>query len=266
MGDRKMYLVGQNKNKNLIDGGKLDNATFILIKGPKNYGKTYLAKYIANHYKMNYMLLDNKVDTIRSLVEVSNKNNNCVYHFKDFDKSSPAAKAALLKIAEETPEGIKIIVTTSAYNFLNTLVSRAYVLDINAYLFEEIKQYANDLNVSQELINKLNDLYIDLTPTLLFKLKDNEEITEILDIAEQTIDCINKGITLEDASIISANFWKDDKDRVILYLDILSKCCHSINSNHYKIACLIQYTMSILNRVAINNYRNLIHNMLMEMV
>ena len=109
-----MYLVGQRRNKELIDGGKLDNASFILIKGPKNYGKTYMAKYIANHYKMGYLLLDNKVDTIRELVSSSNKNNNCLYHFKDFDKSSPAAKAALLKIAEETPKGVKIVVTTSA--------------------------------------------------------------------------------------------------------------------------------------------------------
>lgn len=261
-----MYLVGQTKNKNLIDGGKLDNATFILIKGPKNYGKTYLAKYIANHYDMNYILLDNKVDTIRSLVEVSNKNNNCVYHFKDFDKASPAAKAALLKIAEETPKGIKIIVTTSAYNFLNTLVSRAYVMDIGAYLLEEIIEYANNLMISNELIEKLNNLFIDLTPTLLFNLKDKEDTEEVIDIVNQTLDCLNKGMTLEDASIISANFWKDDKDRVILYLNLLSNASHIIDNNHYKVASLIQYTLSILNRVAINNYRNLIHNMLMEMV
>ena len=50
-----MYLVGQEENKKLIDEGKLDNANFIIIKGPKNHGKTYLTKYIADHYKMNYV-------------------------------------------------------------------------------------------------------------------------------------------------------------------------------------------------------------------
>ena len=98
-----MYLVGQEKNKKLIDNGKLDNANFIIIKGPTNYGKTYLAKYIANHFNLTYVALDNKVATIRELVRISNKNNECLYHFKDFEKSSPAAKASLLKIAEKTP-------------------------------------------------------------------------------------------------------------------------------------------------------------------
>ena len=261
-----MYLVGQEKNKELIDNGKLDNASFILIKGPKNYGTTYLAKYIAEHYKMDYILLDNKVDTIRQLVDNSNKNNNCLYHFKDFDKSSPAAKAALLKIAEETPKGVKIIVTTSAYNFLGTLVSRAYVLNIAPYSDKDINEYSHNLNLSDMLLEKLTNSYLDLTPTLLFKLKDNEDTADILDIANETIECINKGLTLEDASKISSKFWKDDKDGLLLYLDVLSRSCNKLQFAHYNIVNVIEQTKFILNKVAVSNYRNLVHNMLMEMV
>lgn len=261
-----MYLVGQKKNKELVDGGKLDNATFILIKGPKNYGKTYLSKYIASHYKMDYILLDNKVETIRQLVSSSNKNNNCVYHFKDFDKSSPAAKAALLKIAEETPRGVKIVVTTSAYNFLQTLISRAYVIDMAPYTIEDIKEYGNNLNIEDVLIDRLEKSYLDLTPTLLFRLKGNEDITEILDLADETIQCINNGLSLEDISKISAKFWKDDKERIQLYLDVLGKCGHMITKNYFRTIQIVEQTKFTLNKVAINNYRNLIHNMLMEMV
>lgn len=261
-----MYLVGQKKNKELIDSGKLDNATFILIKGPNNYGKTYLTKYIANHYKMDYLLLDNKVDTIRELVNSSNRNNNCLYHFKDFDKSSPAAKAALLKIAEETPKGVRIVVTTSAYNFLDTLVSRAYVIDMAAYSFEDIREYGNNLDVQDVLIDRLNKSYLDLTPTLLFKLRGSDYLTEVLDLADETINGLNRGLELEDISRISAKFWKDDKDRLLLYLDILSRSSHRINKDYYKVVLAVEYTKSMLNRVAINNYRNLVHNMLMGMV
>lgn len=261
-----MYLVGQYKNKQLIDGGRLDNAAFILIKGPKNYGKTYLAKYIANYYKMTYVLLDNKVDTIRELVSSSNRNNNCLYHFKDFDKSSPAAKAALLKIAEETPKGVKIVVTTSAYNFLDTLVSRAYVMDIAAYLPEDIKEYGTNLGVQDVLIDRLEKSYLDLTPTLLFNIKNSEDVMEILDLADETIECINNGMGLDDISKISAKFWKDDKDRLVLYLEVLSRCSHRITKNYFRVIQLVEYTKSILSRVAVSNYRNLVHNMLMEMV
>lgn len=258
--------MGQKKNKELIDSGKLNNATFILIKGPKNYGKTYLCKYIASHYKMDYILLDNKVETIRQLVVSSDKNNNCLYHFKDFDKSSPAAKAALLKIAEETPKGVKIVVTTSAYNFLDTLLSRAYVMDMVPYTIDDIKEYGNNLNVEDVTIDRLEKSYLDLTPTLLFRLKGNEDVSEILTLAEETINCINNGLELEDISRISAKFWKDDKERLQLYLDVLSKCSHMITKNYFRIIQIVEQTKYTLNKVAINNYRNLVHNMLMEMV
>lgn len=267
MGDGEMYLVGQTKNKKLIDDGKLDNATFILIKGPDNFGKTYLAKYIAKHYGMTYMLLDNKVDTIRDLVNTSNKNNNCIYHFKDFDKSSPAAKAALLKIAEETPKGMKIIVTTSAYNFLDTLVSRAYNLEMSPYTESDIMEYAKNLNIGDTLLNKLlNYIGEDVTPSLLFNLKDREDFEEILDLVIKTIESINNGLTLEDISSISSSFWKDDLDRVTIYLSLLSKSAGAINVNFIRNIYTIEGTRFILNKVTVGNYRNLIHNMLMEMV
>lgn len=261
-----MYLVGQKKNKELIDSGKLDNATFILIKGPRNHGKTYLTKYIASHYKMDYIQLDNKVETIRQLVSSSDKNNNCLYHFKNFDMSSPAAKAALLKIAEETPKGVKIVVTTSAYNFLQTLISRAYVMEMSPYCIEELEEYGSNLNVDNDLISELVKAQLDITPTLLFNLKGNEDVMEILALANETIECINKGLLLENISIISSKFWKDDKERVQLYLDILSRSTSRLNTNRFRTIQMVQETAFTLNRVAINNYRNLIHNMLMELV
>lgn len=261
-----MYLVGQKKNKQLIDNGKLDNATFIIIKGPKNFGKTYLTKYIANHYNMTYVLLDNKVNTIRDLISISDRNNNCLYHFKDFEKSSPAAKAALLKIAEETPRGIKIIVTTSAYNLLQTLISRAYVIDIAPYDNYEIEEYGNNLGIDISLINRLEASYLDLTPSLLFRLKENEDVMEILDLVEETIKGLNTNLSLEDISRISSKFWKDDKENVQLYLDVLCKCSCRLTMDYFRTIQIIEETKFILNKVAISNYRNLIHNMLMELV
>lgn len=261
-----MYLVGQSNNKELIDNGKLDNANFIIIKGPSGYGKTYMAKYIANHYGMEYIALDYKVDTIRQLVSASNNNNNCLYHFKDFDKSSPAAKAALLKIAEETPKGIKIVVTTAAYNLLDTLISRAYVLDVMPYTSEEIDEYSNTLDVTEEFMDKIYGTFECITPTILFRLKGMDNVDEIIDLAAETIECINKGLQLDDISRISAKFWKDDKDAITLYLDILSKSANKFTRCWGLVIHNIEKTRYLLNKVSLNNYRNLVHNMLMEMV
>lgn len=262
-----MFIVGQKQNRNMIDNGGLDNANFIIIKGPINYGKTYLTKYIASHFKMDYILLDNKVETIRSLVESSNKENNCLYHLKDFDKARPAAKAALLKIAEETPKGVKIVVTTSAYNFLETLTSRAYVISIEPYFAEDIEEYNKVLGLSEELLSIMKDNFrIIPTPTILYNYKEREDIMEIFDLVQSTIDSINNGLKLEDISRIANNFWKDDREKVIIFLQTLSKAHRLLTKNYYDITSLVQDTLYKLNKITITNYRQLIHNMLMEAV
>lgn len=259
-----MYLVGQEKNKKLIDNGKLDNANFIIIKGPTNYGKTYLAKYIANHFNLTYVALDNKVATIRELVSISNKNNECLYHFKDFEKSSPAAKASLLKIAEETPKGIKIVVTTSSYNLLDTLMSRAYILNIEPYSEEDIIDYNKNLSFNIELFDILQkELRMKLTPSKLFKLKNIENIKEIIDLAVDSIAKIKNGLKLEDISQISNNFWKDDGTNTDIFLQLLESGLAGFN---FKCIAQIEKAKYTLAKVSISNYRQLIHNMLMEMV
>lgn len=264
-----MYLVGQKNAKQLIDNGKIDNSSFILIKGPQHYGKTYLVKYIANHYGMQYMLLDNKVDTIRGLVESSDKNNNnCIYHFKDFEKSSPAAKAALLKVAEETPAGTKIIVTTSAYNFLDTLVSRAYNLNIQPYSKENILDYINILSFDETLLNTLiNEYKLDITPSLLRKYKEREDIAEIIELSNYTITSLLQGMNIEAIGTISNKFWSnDDADKIKIFLELLEAGIVAKVNGSYKYIKAIEKTLYQLNKIAIGNYKMLIHNMLMEMV
>lgn len=262
-----MFIVGQKENIGLIDDGKLDNANFIIIKGPRNYGKTYLTKYIANHYNMNYVLLDNKVDTIRNLVQYSDKNNNCCYHFKDFEKSSPAAKAALLKIAEETPKGIKIVITTSSYNILQTLISRAYVLNIEPYSNEDIEEYNNKLDLDNNLFDIINNqLKINITPSKLFKYKNTEEIEKIVEVAKTCSMSINNGLKLEDISVISNNFWKQDPENMSTFLELIKGGIDKNLRGYYKIISSIEKTNYLLRNVSISNYKQLIHNMLMEMV
>lgn len=261
-----MFLIGQNNNKKLIDEGKLDNASFIIIKGPTDYGKTYLAKYIANHYQMNYIELDYKVATVRELVESSNYDNNCVYHFKDFEKSSAAAKAALLKIAEETPKGVKIIVTSQASNILQTLTSRAYVMSMESYTIDELEEYANKLNFDLTIMDRLNKLHVNITPSLLYKYKEREDIAEIIDLAEDTFNRIEQGLTIKDISEISNKFWKDDIDKLTIYLNVLCTACLDLSHDRFVTICYIQQAMYTLTGTAISNYKLLVHDMLMGVV
>lgn len=266
MGNRKMFLIGQKHNKKIIDDGRLDKVGFLIIKGPAHYGKTYLAKYIANYYKMNYIQLDYKVATVRKLVESSNFDNGCVYHFKDFEKASSAAKAAILKIAEETPSGVKIIITTQTHNLLQTLKSRAYIMNMESYEMDELKEYAYKLNFSSNLMERLFRLHVDITPSLLYKYKEREDIDEIIDLVEDTFNKIQNGLNMKTISEISNNFWKEDMDKIIIYLNTLSSSCWSLKQNRFETICRIQNTLDILNKTKISNHKLLIHNMLMEIV
>ena len=262
-----MYLVGQEYNKELIDNGKLDNSNFIIIIGPRNYGKTYLTKYLAKHFNLNYMLLDNKVSTIRGLVAASNRNNESLYHFKDFEKASPAAKASLLKIAEETPKGLKIVLTTSSYNLLDTLLSRAYILHIQPYSQSNINDYVDKLSFNMKLLEALQtELGVELTPSKLYNYNSYPELEEITKFALDSVSKINKGLSLEDISKISNNFWKDDGNKTLLFLDFIESGISKNSKKYYKKIKAIEQTKSIIKNISISNYRQAINNMLMEMV
>lgn len=262
-----MYLVGQNEIKKIIDNNLLDKVKFIIIKGPNNFGKTYLTKYLAQHYGMFYKAISIKVSTIRDLANIQGEKINTVYHLKDFDKASNAAKAALLKVAEETPDDIKIVVTTSSINFLDTLLSRAYVINIEGYTKDQIYEYAKVIDFDVNLLDRLiNEFHISITPTLLKKYKDFENFEEVLDLVKKTINAINEGMSIDVATEVSSKFWKDDREKLFIYLTILDKCSHVISKDCLYDTLLIERALYRLNKLTITNYKQFVNNLLLEMI
>ena len=134
MGDGKMYLVGQEKNKELIDNGKLDNSSFIIIKGPTNYGKTYLTKYIADYY----IELEGKVDAIVMTagvgengivareeilgrlkplgIKVDKKANDKIASFKDQNEGIISAKSSSIPVYV-VPTNEELMIIKDTYEF-----------------------------------------------------------------------------------------------------------------------------------------------------
>src|SRR5699024_7774144 len=103
----------------------------------------------------------------------------------------------------ETPEGTKIVITTSAYNFLDTLVSRAYNMDIQPYSKEDILDYVNILSFDENLLNTLLDGYkLDITPSMLRRFKEREDIQELIDLSNYTISSLLQGMNLENIGTI----------------------------------------------------------------
>ena len=142
-------MIGQTKTveqiNSLIEQNKFPR--FTVICGPKGSGKKTLAKYIGRQLPdcTTIVLEDNKIDTVRMVVEDSRKNRGrpTLYVIPDADVMSVNAKNAILKLAEEPPEGTYLIMTlVNEYAMFATIMSRAYKISISSYKPYELREYA----------------------------------------------------------------------------------------------------------------------------
>ncbi len=215
-----MYLVGQKKNLDLIKNWTT-MPSFTIIQGNNDMGKTYFVKYLCKKYGLGYMLLDNKVDTVRKLVASSKPNGNIVYHFKDFHLASVNAKNALLKITEEPLEGNYIAIT--GLKQLDTLESRARIIKMQPYTDEELLEFIEKYSLDNDIAKKL--LWCNFkTPSTLLKYGKIENIEDIISFASSIAMDIYR-LSQTDVNRISTKFDRNyDKgkiDEALIFIEIL---------------------------------------------
>ncbi len=137
-------MIGQthllNKIDKLVQNGF---PRFILLVGEKGSGKKLMSREIANRLGFPLVPIGVGVDEVREVITNSYRNTEpIVYVIPDTDKMSVAAKNALLKITEEPPQKAYFIMTvTNNFNTLGTILSRACVLNMDAYNTEELREY-----------------------------------------------------------------------------------------------------------------------------
>ena len=87
---------------------------------------------------------DNKVESVRKMIELVYKVNNETFIMPDADTMSVAAKNALLKVIEECPNNNYFIMTLEdENNTLETIRSRGTIFYMDKYTLGEIHEYAN---------------------------------------------------------------------------------------------------------------------------
>lgn len=215
-----MYLVGQKKNLDLIKNWTT-MPSFTIVQGNNDMGKTYFVKYLCKRFGLGYMLLDNKVDTIRKLVSTAKPNGNIVYHFKDFHLASIQAKNALLKITEEPLAGNYIAI--SGLKQIDTLESRARIIKMQPYTDEELIDFINNSSLDNNVAMRLLKCNFR-TPSTIMKYGKLEDIEEILSFAEFTAtDILNLNQT--DINKIATKFErgyeKGKVDKALIYIELL---------------------------------------------
>lgn len=156
-------MIGQEKllDKFDIEYGIKDLPRFTIIAGRKGQGKKTLVREVAKRF--NYLIVEvgNKVDDIREAIELSYKQTeSIIYLLADADDMSLGAKNSLLKVIEEPPQKAYFMMTLEQIeNTLETIKSRAYVLNMEEYSLEEKQQMIIEL-LPNRTVEEENILHI----------------------------------------------------------------------------------------------------------
>lgn len=151
-------MIGQNRIKSRVEY-LLDNETlpqFIIIQGSRGSGKTMVAKWIAERTMSSIEVVSTGTQAIKDLVEdaYSTTSELKTYIIKDADMMRAEGANALLKISEEPPENVRIIMTyTSGEYILPTIKSRALHFVMDVYTREELQEYIKGTDIDEKVLN-----------------------------------------------------------------------------------------------------------------
>jgi len=136
-------MIGQKNILKWVDNNINSFPHFIVLIGSRGSGKRTLCKAIAHKISSTYTECEIAVDSVRAVIDSSyGSHTKVIYCFVDADNMRPQAKNAMLKITEEPPENAYFCLTVcDSGTLLDTIKSRAYVINMEEYSEDELKQY-----------------------------------------------------------------------------------------------------------------------------
>lgn len=119
--------------------------SFCILEGPQGQGKRTMANWIAETLGYRIVTIGTKIDDVRQMIaDVQNLSSPIIYFIPDADNMSVGARNSLLKVTEEPPKNLFIIMSlTHSDNTLTTIKSRGRILTLDNYTTNELEQYAN---------------------------------------------------------------------------------------------------------------------------
>ena len=187
-------MIGQHNLQSRIEQ-LIENGTFprfSIFVGPKGSGKkTLLLEMFEGIY-----LEDNKVESVRKMIDMAYKIGNRTFIMPDADTMSNAAKNALLKVIEECPNDNYFIMTLEdENNTLETIRSRGTVFHMDRYTPDEIgsyfydKYHANHDKDEEEIVRELCDTPGDVDTLVKMGIKEFYDYVQLVvdNIAEVSL-------------------------------------------------------------------------------
>lgn len=121
---------------------------FIILEGSKGSGKKLIARAIAEHFSYPLVEMECNIEGARTCIKMSQGlMHHKIYTFFDADNMSIGAKNSLLKITEEPPQKLHIIITVEDRSaMLKTIVSRAIVFKMDPYTPAQLREYYTEVS------------------------------------------------------------------------------------------------------------------------
>ena len=221
-------MIGQENNKRLIENF-VDNDTcprFMIITGAEGGGKRTFAKFISEKLNADFLLFDNKVESIREVINTAyTQSKNILYCVYGYETMSIAAKNALLKIAEEPPTNTYVVLTATNKNeILTTLTSRAVVIDLEKYTIKELEECAKIFGVETDNI-ELCEVPLDI---IKLQSTNQEEFKNFIDNVWEKIGTASIGNSLKLTNKLKLKEEQEGFDVILFINSIMKKVVETI--------------------------------------
>lgn len=164
-------MIGQRRVKSIIKCLK-KLPKFIIVSGPSGSGKSLFITELCKYKLGTEPIQVSSMDDIRNICTTAvSVQQDTAYVLSDFDSINFRTKEAILKLCEEPPEHIYIFIETiSTANIKQTLLSRAFLFELDNYSKEDLRSFCMSIeNITEAEVNTCLDLFS--TPGSILRAK-----------------------------------------------------------------------------------------------
>ena len=142
-------MIGQKITLDTINHyNKYNFPRFSIVSGLRGSGKTTLVNYINDNIIGADLIIVSSIADVRKIfIDAPTFVSPKLFLLGDFDSMNFRAKESILKLCEDIPNNVYIIIeTNSLENIKQTLISRANIIKLQNYSNEELKEFCYTLD------------------------------------------------------------------------------------------------------------------------
>lgn len=213
----------------MIDTDSLPH--FIIFYGDFGQGKKVVANWVVtqlrkkNSNMQSYVLPDISVNSVRDMITIAYKQSRCIVSIYDVDKMSVVAKNSLLKVTEEIPNDVVIILTVQNIDtVLPTIRSRAVIFPLNAYSKQNLVEYCKGFIDDTEEIQYITDVAVNPGQVNILHATGVKDFVNYVIKVKDNIAKVSGANSFKIANKVALKENEDGYD-IILFFQIFAQLC-----------------------------------------